>query len=312
MNRETARTIAVAILCVLAIGAAAATLNSAESVDSGDFGVGDGDRRGFGNEDRSGIGSDSSSGGQLASYDLPCFPILTEPGVILALLGAMAVIALLIYRRAGIFGSLAFFGAVGIPAVLLHALLTTCTSIPPPDSPDGSSWNGTQSNGSLAPGGGGFGESTGTITSPSIALTLLLGLALVVGAILLVQSTGDDEPDTLTAEPETSDEAEVAAVGRAAGAAADRIERDADVANEVFRAWREMTDHLDVSNPDSSTPAEFAAAAVAAGMNETDVSELTTLFEEVRYGGETPTEERERRAVTALRRIEDVYSEDDL
>jgi hypothetical protein len=44
-------------------------------------------------------------------------------------------------------------------------------------------------------------------------------------------------------------------------------------------------------------------------MDRGDVAELTRLFETIRYGGATPTEERERRAVEALRRIESTYAE---
>jgi hypothetical protein len=70
-----------------------------------------------------------------------------------------------------------------------------------------------------------------------------------------------------------------------------------------------MTRHLDVPNPESSTPAEFAAVAVEAGIDREDVEELTALFEAVRYGGESPTEDRERRALEALRSVEE-YADD--
>ncbi|RJS95802.1 DUF4129 domain-containing protein, partial [Halococcus sp. IIIV-5B] len=97
--------------------------------------------------------------------------------------------------------------------------------------------------------------------------------------------------------------------GRAAGRAADRIEHDAGLENGVYRAWREMTDHLDVARPESSTPGEFARAATEAGMRGRDVDELTDLFTRVRYGDERVTDERERRATSALRRIEETYAE---
>jgi hypothetical protein len=66
-----------------------------------------------------------------------------------------------------------------------------------------------------------------------------------------------------------------------------------------------MTEALDVDRPASSTPAEFASAAVAAGVDEEPIDELTAVFERVRYGGEDATADRERRAVAALRRIEE-------
>ncbi|WP_390215270.1 DUF4129 domain-containing protein [Halobaculum halobium] len=81
--------------------------------------------------------------------------------------------------------------------------------------------------------------------------------------------------------------------------------------NEVYRAWREMTGALAVDNPRSTTPAEFAVAAVDAGMDRDDVDTLTDLFEAVRYGAEPVTPEREREAVDALRRIEETYADGD-
>jgi hypothetical protein len=83
------------------------------------------------------------------------------------------------------------------------------------------------------------------------------------------------------------------------------------VENEVYLAWREMTGHLDVPRPETSTPAEFATAAEAVGMNDAHVEELTELFREVRYGGAAPTEDREQRALAALRDIESTYGGND-
>jgi hypothetical protein len=71
-----------------------------------------------------------------------------------------------------------------------------------------------------------------------------------------------------------------------------------------------MTRTLRVDRPATSTPAEFADAAVDAGMDPDDVSELTELFEAVRYGAEQPTEDHTRRAKKALRRIERTYGGD--
>jgi hypothetical protein len=76
----------------------------------------------------------------------------------------------------------------------------------------------------------------------------------------------------------------------------------------VYRAWREMTTHVGVPNPDASTPAEFAEAARRSGMAHEDVATLTALFRDVRYGGEAATEDRERQALAALRAIEARYA----
>ena len=68
-----------------------------------------------------------------------------------------------------------------------------------------------------------------------------------------------------------------------------------------------MRGALAVARPASATPAEFATAAVAAGVAEEPVAELTEVFEQVRYGGADPTDERERRAAAALRQIETTH-----
>lgn len=97
-------------------------------------------------------------------------------------------------------------------------------------------------------------------------------------------------------------------IGAAAGKLADEIEEGASVPNGVYEAWVEMTDVLEIEDPETSTPQEFADAARAAGIAQNDVEELTDLFEEVRYGTVTPTEQRENRALEALRRIEQTYA----
>jgi hypothetical protein len=67
-----------------------------------------------------------------------------------------------------------------------------------------------------------------------------------------------------------------------------------------------MTSLLDVPNPDSATPGEVADAAVAAGLSEDDVSELTRLSEDVRYG-ERDAATREELAVSVFRSVEESY-----
>lgn len=153
------------------------------------------------------------------------------------------------------------------------------------------------------------GESGGdTTTAPPSVLLVVLGLVLV-GALALVIRAGrvpdrDDDGDAADANAAAAD------VGKAASRAADRIEASADPENEIYRAWREMTRLLDVSNPRSATPGEFAAAGIDAGMERGHVEELTRLFEDVRYGGDDPSEPMERRAVAVLRRIEAAYDPD--
>lgn len=103
------------------------------------------------------------------------------------------------------------------------------------------------------------------------------------------------------------DGSELERIGDVAGEIADRFERREHTENLVFTAWREMTALVDVSNPETSTPGEFAEAAIATGLAPDDVEALTRLFEDVRYGDRmTPADEE--RAISVLRRIEASYS----
>jgi hypothetical protein len=310
VDRNTVLTVGVAVLAVVALSLAAATLDTATVSDGGGgFGVGQTGQPGVGSGQTGefGTNSEAGQGGQLL---LPlCYPVLLDPLVILGIVGAFALMFVVVYYQTRtLFVPATLTLSFGIPVVLLHALLTSCRRL---DVEGGSPFASGNETGFLPEGAGSFGlsEATGqTVPTPSAILALVLVVALAGSVLLLfVASGGDDDEVDVPAEPEP--DPDVAAVGRAAGAAADRIERDADVDNEVYRAWFEMTDHLDLSNPRASTPAEFAAAAVDAGMAREDVTELTDLFEEVRYGGEPVTEERESRAVAALRRIESAYAE---
>ncbi|WP_276300203.1 DUF4129 domain-containing protein [Halorussus lipolyticus] len=313
MDRDTARPVALALLAVVALGIAAATLNSAVTTDSsGGFGIGPpASSQGVqnGSQPSFELGNQTTNATGTLGMDIPCYAVLDTWWAIAAILGGFALGGYVAYRRLGGIGVVAYAGPVGIPLLFAHAILTLCTD--PAQDARSSLFN--RGNVSLAPSGGSGapGSSTGTtVTDPSFLLMAGLAVALLAAvALLFVSSSGDDpEPDEEFAEPD--DSTDVAAVGRAAGEAADRIETTTDVDNEVFRAWNEMTDHLDVPNPRSSTPAEFAGAAVDAGMAREDVDRLTSLFEEVRYGGEAPTEEREEQALEALRRIEDEYAGD--
>lgn len=166
--------------------------------------------------------------------------------------------------------------------------------------------------------GGGFGVSGGGVQAPEgsriplESLNVIAVLALGVVLVGVVLWLSEDPDDDLARERTGADRGtETGPIGRRAGEAADRIEADAAVDNEIYRAWVEMTDQLDVAHPDTSTPEEFASAAVDAGMRREDVEELTDVFREVRYGPEEPTAGHEGRAVEALRRIESTYAPGD-
>lgn len=296
--RETIRSATVAGLAILAVALAAATLDSTESTEQS---ASDGPL-GLAGEGRGGLVTRPR--GSAPVGEAPQIPFLTEVLTALALVVAFAILvyAFRHWRRA--LGA-ALFAAVlfGVSYLLFEALFPL---VSPPAPGVGPSGNGSLFGGA---GGGGGGESeAATPYAPSLLLLFVLALALVGTAVALFRTTADEEEET-TVSPSGAT-TDVAAVGRVAGDAADRIEGETDLENEVYRAWHEMTRLLDVDDPRTSTPGEFSAAAIEAGLGRDDVGELTRLFEDVRYGETPASETNERRAVGVFRRIEDRYAED--
>ncbi|PSP77767.1 DUF4129 domain-containing protein [Halobacteriales archaeon QS_1_68_20] len=308
MDRDTLRVAVVALLAVLALSAAAATLDTATSTGGG---MGPSDSGGQGFDDDEGdsvLPSEENDGGTLFGGNgmapTTCYDQLRDPRIIAAVVLVVVAALLVIRHRYDTIVSAAFLMAFGIPGGIIYMLLAAC---PTPSNEDGGI---LPDGGDLPEGGGMLGDEVGrTVPSaPSLLMLALLAGAFLLAAFVIVRGTDDDEEELPEAEvPEPDDRA--AAVAAVAGEAADRIEADGDLENEIYRAWREMVGLLDVSNPRATTPGEFADAAADAGIERGDVDELTELFEAVRYGGFEATEDRERRAVSALRRIEDEYEE---
>ena len=299
MNRTV--TAVLALLAVLALGAAAATLDDTATAggiggsgSSSGVGVGDGDRFDLGGVNLTGTGT------------APPLPDVVGQ-VIAVLLTAVAAFGVYVfYREHGIRGLLAVTSVVATFLALLYLLSRGLGGAI--DLGGRSGLIGGQEP--TIPGGAPAGPESNALSvmEPPTVLVVLFGLVLVGGAAVVFRLTGDDVAEVDPGEA-SSPAPDVAAVGQAAGRAADRIEADEAVENAVFRAWREMTGGLDVANPASSTPSEFASAAVDAGMDHEDVAELTGLFEAVRYGGLDADADRERRAVAALRNIERTYAD---
>ncbi|WP_255152532.1 DUF4129 domain-containing protein [Halorarius halobius] len=300
MDRSRIVVALLALLAVVSISVAAATLNDTAG-GSGGIGAGDTEDPGLG---------EGSFGIDLSP---PTINDAGAPGWLAVWLGRLLLLFVVLaslyafyqlYREYGPRGvAFAVVSAV-VFAALVFLLFGTGEGGMAPGLSDSD-----RNNTSIVPGGGvpGNADTSVPAADPPTVLAVLFALALVGAGVVLVRATGDDE---FTPEPEAvpAGEEDVEAVGRVAGEAADRIARGSVVDNEIFRAWREMTDHLAVDNPEASTPSEFAAAAVDAGMAREDVEALTALFEEVRYGDAPVTDEREQEAVDALRRIEEGYA----
>ena len=305
MDRDRVLPLALALLAVVALALAAATLDSAIVAD--DAGPG-GDGSGVGGND--GNAADEPAGGTDAAADRSlagaagtsaplCLPALREPPALLVGGLLFAGLFAVVYRstRSTAAGT-AVCGAVGLPVGLLWVGLASCGSagdvVPPPGGAVGED---------LLPAGGGSDGAAGAVSSSTPLIALFVAVAVAVVLVALLATGSDERAADGTADPDEGEEP-AAAVSRVAAAAADRIaDGDADAENEVYRAWRRMTERLDVASPETTTPREFRRAAVEAGMDREDVAALTRLFESVRYGDREPTDDRERRAVETLRRL---------
>ena len=238
------------------------------------------------------------------SAPAPCIDWLDTLPVKLGLvLGVLLVAGIVAYRTKEILFGLMLLPAISFFTYFVYLILTACGTLEL-NFGGGLGFSSANQGGNNSSGGS-MGQAADAVASqPSLLLGIILVVIIAAAIVLLVVATGDsgeaaDEQSEPEPEPEMPN---ISAVGRAAGAAADRIAGEADAGNEVYRAWAEMTEYLAVDGPESSTPAEFAEAAIDAGMAPDDVRELTALFEEVRYGTEAATEDRESRAVAALRR----------
>ena len=290
MERPPPSALLIAALAVLSLGLVAATLTS--TVGSGD----DSDPLpGSGTSDRV---SDQDSD-----------RLLDGPGVlerfvlivaVVLVVGSVGYIAVRPRRGLVMLGAVVLTGVViAVAFQLLSGVQSDPTELLNTTQPQNETQNTAQ--------GGGDGNPVGSL--PVVLAVVGGGLLLLMMFALL--RTGEE--GTAEESDDAADE-ETAALGEIAGRAADRIEADsgdgADTENEVYRAWREMTDQLDIRRAETTTPREFQRRAADAGLAPADVRELTGLFEEVRYGGQSATEDREQRAVTVLRRIESTYGDE--
>jgi hypothetical protein len=302
VDRRTLTVLAVAVVAILAISIAAATLSSTVESEGSES-----DQQRPGGDERFGLNETETQ--EDDGPDLPELPAVVEQLLIAVLLGS--VVASVVYLIRSPRETVAMIAIVVAVGVLFWLFLQVFSGL-----------NLFEHSGDLLPpGGDGEGDGLGNpegAAEPAgpLAVTLVVVLGVVlVGVVLLLRRDDADTDDELAEREavETGETDDTQAIGAIAGQAADRIEAgaadDREAANEVYRAWQEMTTQLDIEAGETTTPREFQQEAVAAGMAAGDIRELTGLFETVRYGGESATEDRERRAVAVLRRIESAYGD---
>lgn len=321
MNRETARVAVLAACCIVAIALASATLPTPTKVDDAGDGdsAGGSDQFGFSTEDRGdGLFPSSDRRANSGSPGLPfqfCQPALLRLDVLGAILGGLLVSGGLLTqvydRQVGTVVVVAGLVVVGLVGLLFLAACDP-SATDTPQSPAGSPSVG---DGETSESGSGSGDGETVVPSvslPTIAVVVLVGLGLfgVVIAGLTLTRSNDGGTEPIETPPAADSEPTIGAV---AGTAADDLEDDTAIGldNAIYRAWADMTEQLSVEQPETSTPAEFERAAVDAGLDPAAVAELTDLFETVRYGQTAPTDRREQQAIDVLRRIESTAPSDE-
>jgi hypothetical protein len=298
VSRDTARVIAIGVVSIVAISMGAATIQT--TVDFGTGTAAGGFEIGESGGQAGGLNDSASETN--SSIDM-------EEGE--GSDGFIAQTSTCVEPLAQWYGGLGYFGFFGLVLYGIKRryslgasfLTTDCTS---------ALGGGNEQSGVVE----GIGDAAGQgVVSTDVSPAVVVGVfavALVATAVVLYRASGDQTVAMVEGdEEEELGQPDVRDLAQAAADAADRLEeRNADVDNEVYAAWRDMTALLRVSKPESSTPGEFAEAAIEAGLDEDDVGQLTQLFEEVRYGKRDP-ESREERAIEVFRAIEAAYGTGD-
>lgn len=231
--------------------------------------------------------------GESGTIDLIiCIDALTTTPAILGIVAVIGTLLFGVYRRYNAATSL-LVGTGIVPVVWgTYFFLTNCI--------------GSGAGGMTLFSGASVVTNEGGIGAPAVPPAVLAGVfgVVVVGGLAVLATTAGSRPESSDPVPEEVGTADVA---RTVGRAADRIQTaDVPPDNAVYRAWRELTALLDVENPETTAPEDFARAAIDLGLDEDHVDELTELFRDVRYGGKS-AERREDRAVEIFRRIEESY-----
>ncbi|WP_159076998.1 DUF4129 domain-containing protein [Halococcoides cellulosivorans] len=292
IDRRTAIVLVVTVVGIVGLVLAAGTLTD-PATSEGTSGVGglDGERIGFPSES----GESSNTGRSLGD----------PPAAIVLAIAVLATLVLVYATLDDPDNSMraAVLVTVGIISAILVAAATFRGWVGQRPAPN-QSLNLSMLRGSL-PGAPGPPSGTETTTSLPVELWAIVGGVGVVAVLVIVVLSSDDSPDDPQTERTRQSDADtaVAAVREAAGRAHDRLASGAALDNAVYRAWAEMVDALDVGDPETTTPQEFATHAIEAGMDRSAVEDLTLLFDEVRYGDRPVTDERERRARETLTAI---------
>lgn len=170
---------------------------------------------------------------------------------------------------------------------------------------DFSTFTGTPEVAQPDPGGGGQpqqDQATGTGLPPVVVAVgvVLVAAAAIVAVHRLRRSDDEDEPAEAQLDLDVDEGAGEPSTPPAS--AKGLVEQAPD--NPVYRAWYDLATTVGLAHERNRTPGEIAEAAVQQGLPSDAVATLTNVFSEVRYGHRPVTDERERRAKSALQSID--------
>ncbi|WP_330630265.1 DUF4129 domain-containing protein [Halocatena halophila] len=291
VNRDRLRAIGLAALLALTIAAAGATVQ--QPATPGSPGEGDG-----------------TSSEQVMAQNNESLTFDVSNTVLDELLGAvfglllivgLCLLAITLYRE----GLRSLLGpvAIAIVAVVVVGVLLLfggSSSLTRPTPAPGST--------ATTPGGtGGVGGGSGSATVlPEPLLVAGVVLAVVVGALVFILY-GTDRFGSLTIPTPSGQSATAPTESTITGTPDEQpvaeYSPETPSENAITEAWRSMATQLSLPL-ETTTPREFAEAAIEAGMDPAAVETLTDLFEATRYGTESATSAREQRAIDAHRRID--------
>ncbi len=312
MNRRTLLSLTLAGLCIIALGLGAATLTNTTDTGTPDFGTDDGTVGDGEQTDTEPDATERDRGepvDQTRDEDCIAGYNITELTMFLILF-AFVVSMVVFIQQGSLIPAMVTFPLLAVPLWFASIVVFAFMGCAAPGAEMATENIDRMPFGELSDGENG---SEGDEESPPLSVRFgIVGLlafivtSLLLTALYIKRRDTDSEPADPEIERRSPDTEELGAV---AGSTADDLEDEADFENAIYRAWKEMTDSLDVDSPETSTPGEFAEEARAAGLAEADVTELTALFESVRYGTVDPTPEQEQRAIDTLRRIETTYED---
>lgn len=152
---------------------------------------------------------------------------------------------------------------------------------------------------------GGLGLTTaGLVPAPPRSVVLALAAVGAVAVVLLWRRAGRGS-DASVATPDASGSG-VNSAADGTGTAAVAVD-DPPATNPVYRAWLDAVGRIDDGDP-QTTAGEYAALAVESGLDDGAVETITALFDRVRYGRATVTDERAERAESAADRLSEEAS----